>query len=214
MSRYDTEQEQIDAMKAWWAKYGTLLLSGVLMVAIAFAGWRYWQSYTYTQSANASALFEVLELSHQNGVFGEVSREARRLMQEQPSSPYAGAAAMMLAQFHWEKAETDEALDALNWVVESKQPQDMRVTAQLRMARIYMALSEFEKAQQLLDQVATLTLVGAQRANLDYVNALLAQSTQDYTKAHQAFKRVVDNAQATSELRNIARLQMDDLAQE
>lgn len=213
MSRYDTEQEQIEAIKAWWAKYGTLILSGVLIVAIAFAGWRYWQSYTYTQSANASATFEVLELSHQNGAFGEVSREARRLMQEQPSSPYAGAAAMMLAQFHWEKAESEEALEALQWVVDAKQPADMQVTAQLRMARIQIELSQLDQAQKLLDALATKKLGGAQQANVDYVSALLAQSQQNFSQAQAAYKRVVDNQQAQADLRNIARLQMDDLAQ-
>ena len=213
MSRYDTEQEQIEAIKTWWAKYGTLLLSGALIVAIAFAGWRYWQSYTYTQSANASATFEVLELSHQNGVFGEVSREARRLMQDQPASPYAGAAAMMLAQFHLEKAESEEALNALQWVVDAKQSSDMKVTAQLRMARIHLELSQLDEAQQILDRIEVQTLVGAQQANVDYVSALLAQAQQNFVEAQAAFKRVVDNQEAQADLQNIARLQMDDLAQ-
>lgn len=213
MSRYDTEQEQIEAIKAWWGKYGTLILSGVLIVAIAFAGWRYWQSYSYTQSANASATFEVLELSHQNGAFGEVSREARRLMQEQPDSPYAGAAAMMLAQFHWEKAESDEALDALQWVVEANQPADMQVTAQLRVVRIQIELSQLDEAKKTLDVLSAQKLNAAQQANVDYVSALLAQAQQDFVQAEAAFKRVVDNEQAQPDLRNIARLQMDDLAQ-
>lgn len=213
MSRYDTEQEQMDAIKAWWAKYGTLILSGVLIVAIAFAGWRYWQSYTYTQSANASATFEVLEISHQNGMFGEVSREARRLMQDQPKSPYAGAAAMMLAQFHWDKAESEEALEALQWVVDAKQPSDMKVTAQLRMVRIYIEVSELDKAQQILDGLASQKWGGAQQANVDYASALLAQAQQNFTQAEAAFQRVVNNQDAQADLRNIARLQMDDLAQ-
>ncbi|MBE0492901.1 MAG: tetratricopeptide repeat protein [Thiomicrospira sp.] len=213
MSRYDTEQEQMDAIKAWWAKYGTLILSGVLIVAIAFAGWRYWQSYSYTQSANASATFEVLELSHQNAMFGEVSREARRLMQDQPNSPYAGAAAMMLAQFHWDKAESEEALEALQWVVDAKQPSDMKAAAQLRMARIHIELSQLDEAQNILDGFAAQTWVGAQQANVDYVSALLAQAQQNFAQAQAAFKRVVDNEEAQADLRNIARLQMDDLAQ-
>lgn len=213
MSRYDTEQEQIEAIKAWWAKYGTLILSGVLIVAIAFAGWRYWQSYSYTQSANASATFGILELSHQSGTFGEVSREARRLMQEQPDSPYAGAAAMMLAQFHWEKAESEAALEALQWVVDAKQPADMQVTAQLRIVRLQIELAQLDEAQKRLDDLSANKLNGAQQANVDYVSALLAQAQQDFSKAQSAFKRVVDNQQAQADLKNIARLQMDDLAQ-
>lgn len=214
MSRHDTEQEQLEAIKAWWTKYGTYLLSGVLIIAIAFAGWRYWQSYTYTQSANASALFEVLEISHNNAMFGEVSREARRLMQEQPSSPYAGSAAMMLAQFHWEKGETEETLEALSWVVNNKQTADLKQVAHLRLARIYIEIKDFAQAQQQLDLVNAYVLLPVQQANVDYVAGLLALAQQDVLQAHQAFKRVAENEQAQVDLRNLASIHMDDLAQE
>jgi predicted negative regulator of RcsB-dependent stress response len=211
MSRYDTEQEQMEAIKAWWNKNGTLLLSGVLIVAIAFAGWRYWQSYQYGQAATASAMFEVLELSQERGQFGEVSREARKLMQDQPSSPYAGAAALMLAKFHWEKAEHQEAVDALNWILNADQTDEMKLAASMRLARLHIELQQFDHAQSSLEKLASLVHSQQQQANVDYIAATMAFAQKDFSKAYEGFKSVFDNPQAAQDLRNLARLQMDDL---
>lgn len=213
MSRYDSEQEQIDAIKSWWAKNGTMLLSGILIIAIAFAGWRYWQSYQQTQAANASALFEVLEMTNSNGTFGEVAREARKLLQDQPASPYAGAAALMLAQFHWEKAEHDETIAMLQWVINAKQSAQLKQIAALRLARVQTELQQFAEAQATLDTLKLQSIEATQQANVDYAQAMLALAQQDNAAASQALQRVVDNQAGSADLRNLAQLQMDDLAQ-
>ncbi len=213
MSRYDGDQEQLEAIKAWWAKYGTLLLSVILALVLAFSGWRYWQSYQFSQAASASAIYEVLDMSQDNGVFGEVSREARKLMQEQPASPYAGAAAMMLAQFHWEKAEKDEAIEALNWLMQSPQSDALKQVAGFRLARIYLAQQDVAKASETVASLEKLGGVGAQQANLDYLKAQLAQANQAPQQAYEALQRIVENEQAAADLRNLAQLLMDDLVQ-
>ncbi|MFA6699547.1 MAG: tetratricopeptide repeat protein [Thiomicrospira sp.] len=213
MSRYDGDQEQLEVIKAWWAKYGTLLLSVILALVLAFSGWRYWQSYQFNQAASASAIYEVLDMSQGNGVFGEVSREARKLMQEQPASPYAGAAAMMLAQFHWEKAEKDEAIEALNWLMQSPQSDALKQVAGFRLARIYLAQQEVAKATEVVTSLEKFGSVGAQQANLDYLKAQLAQANQTPQQAYEALQRIVENEQAGADLRNLAQLLMDDLVQ-
>jgi predicted negative regulator of RcsB-dependent stress response len=212
MSRHDTEQDQLEAIKAWWDKYGTMLLSAVLVIVLSFSGYRYWQSYTFSKAAEASSIFEVLDMSHANDVFGEVSREARRLMQEQPKSPYAGSAALMLSNYHWQAGEADEAIEVLNWLINSKQSVDFKQVAQLRLARIYMQQEDFSAAQLQIDQLNAQALVLEAKANVDYVAALLAVAQQQTQQAHQLFKSVVDNEQAQADLRNLASIQMDDLA--
>ena len=87
MSRYDTEEEQVEAIKTWWKKNGTQLLTAILVVVLAVSGWRYWTNTQYVNSVNASSINELLQANYQQGSFGEVSREALKLMQEQPESP-------------------------------------------------------------------------------------------------------------------------------
>lgn len=212
MSRHDTEQDQLETIKAWWDKYGTGLLSVILVIVLSFSGYRYWQGYTFNKAAEASSVFEVLDMSLATGVFGEVSREARRLMQDQPKSPYAGSAALMLADFHWQTGEVDDAIEALNWLVNSKQSADLKQIAQLRLARIYIQQTDFVAAQQQLDLLHNQRLAPAVTANVDYVAGLLALAQKQTAQAHKMFKRVAENEQAQSDLRNLASIQMDDLA--
>src|SRR5690606_5031027 len=59
---YDLEeQEKLDALKAWWAQYGAMLMTAVLVAALCFAGWRGWQWYVGHQAAQAMGYFEALE---------------------------------------------------------------------------------------------------------------------------------------------------------
>lgn len=213
MSRYDNEQEQLDAIKAWWAKYGTMVLSALLVVVLSFSGWRYWQAHQYSKSANASAIFEVLSMSQDAGAFGEVSREARQLMQEQPRSPYSGASALMLAQFNWERGETEQSIADLQWVLDNPQSAEIKHVAGLRLARLHIQLQDYTQAQAVIDQLSAQAQVNAERANIDYIVGLLAQAQNQPEQAYQAFKRVVDNEQGAADLRNLSQLFMDDLVQ-
>src|SRR5512143_2742356 len=45
MATYDLdEQERLDELKAWWKRWGNLVMIGLAVVIAAAAGWRYWQN--------------------------------------------------------------------------------------------------------------------------------------------------------------------------
>ena len=55
---YDLEeQEQLATFKAWWAKYGNLVLTAATVVLLAFAAWNGWKWYERREAAAASAIF-------------------------------------------------------------------------------------------------------------------------------------------------------------
>ena len=59
---YDLEeQEKLDAIKAWWARYGTLVLSLVAAVAVAWGGWWGSKAYQSHKANQAMGYFEALE---------------------------------------------------------------------------------------------------------------------------------------------------------
>ena len=61
MAVYDLEeQDQLDDLKAWWARWGNTVTAVALAACIAAAGvqgWRWWQG---KQSEEASAVFAAL----------------------------------------------------------------------------------------------------------------------------------------------------------
>ena len=44
------EQEQLDELKAWWKKYGNLILTVVTVVLLAFAAYNGWRWYQRSQA--------------------------------------------------------------------------------------------------------------------------------------------------------------------
>lgn len=211
MSRYETEEEQVEAIKAWWKKNGTSLLASVLVFVIAFTGWRYWNNYNQVQAVNASSMFEVMQLNMQQGTFGEVSRDALKLMQEQPESPYASAAAMLLAKYSFSKGEFDEAKQHLKWVDEHAADPVLKDTAKMRLARLLADQKQFDEAQQVMDQVKENQLNAAAKSQFDYILGVIALEKSDMELAIEAFQNVIENESTSKTLKGLAQIQLDDL---
>lgn len=212
MSRYETEEEQVEAIKTWWKQNGTKLLSGLLIVVIAFSAWRYWSNTKLVESSNASSLFEMLQGHMQQGSFGEVSREALKLIQEQPQSPYAVGAALLYAKYSFEKGELADAVKQLTWVVDTAEDPQLKHIAHLRLARIHADSGAFELAEKQLEILSKSTLSQPEKASVDYVVGLINVAQSKSEEARLAFQNVVMNAQAEKNLMGLAQVQLDDLA--
>ena len=48
-----TEEEQLDNLKSFGKKYGSAIISGILIALIAFFGWQYWQKKTLAGKSGA-----------------------------------------------------------------------------------------------------------------------------------------------------------------
>ena len=94
------EQEQIDQLRAWWAKYGTAVLT-VLVVAMAvLGGWRGWQWYETSQAVQARGYFEALEeAGRQQGdeSVARINAAMQTLRSEFGSTDYAARGALVAA---------------------------------------------------------------------------------------------------------------------
>ncbi|WP_319381250.1 tetratricopeptide repeat protein [Thiomicrorhabdus sp.] len=212
MSRYETEEEQIDAIKSWWKKNGNAIVTSVLVVAVAVAGWRYWQNNTYVNAANASSIYEVLQLNSEQGKFGEVSREALKLEQEQPDSPYAWGAALLHAKFSFEKGDMDTAESQLQWVIDQAKDAEIRRVAQLRLLRLSIDQDKNDQANALVQALQAEKLTDQEAAYLEYVKGLFALKLDRKEEARSAFQTVLDNNGAEQNLRGLAQIQLDDLS--
>lgn len=216
MSRNEHEEEQIEAIKSWWKKNGTALLTVVLVVVATFSGWRYWQNSQYVSAANASATFEVLQSKYQQGSFGDVAREALKLMNENPDSAYASAAAMLHAKFSFEKGDFEEAQKNLQWVTEHSNSIELKATAQLRMARLLAQSGDYDQAQKTLSAISLpkgqAQEQSALSADIEYVKGLIALSQNDSEQAFMSFQSVMDNPNTDDNLKGLAEIQLADLA--
>jgi len=212
MSRYETDEEQVEAIKSWWKKNGTQLLSGILVIVLAWTGWTYWQNSQMTKALNASAIFEVMQVKQSQNALGDVLRDGLKLMEEQPDSPYASGVALMIAKHYFEEDAFGKAIENYQWAVEHAPDQSIKLIAQLRLVTVYVQEKMFEKANQVLAEIDRNALSAAEKGNYDFQVAELALTEGKISQAKEAYNRVVSNADAPESIENLSQLKLADLA--
>ncbi|KTD04201.1 transmembrane protein [Legionella geestiana] len=153
MTVYRTEDEQIEAIKNFWKRYGnliTLVLSCVLLIA---AGVRYWNWHTEKLQLQASATFERMMYAFSNHNNREVRSYANTLVNEYGKSVYADGARLALAKLYVEKSQYDKAQEALEQVGAHSAMPALRQVAKIRLSRVLAAQKNWDKALAALAQL-------------------------------------------------------------
>src|SRR4029079_2185627 len=116
---YDLEeQEQIDAIKAWWEQYGKLIMLVVVACAVTIAAFQGWRYYRAQQSERAAGLFIQLEQAERANEAKKVRDIAAQIVARDPSTPYAAMAALSAAKASFATGELDAARKDLSWAAE------------------------------------------------------------------------------------------------
>ncbi len=202
------EQEQIDQLRAWWAKYGTAVLT-VLVVAMAvLGGWRGWQWYQTSQAVQARGYFEALEeAGRQQGdeSVARINAAMQTLRSEFGSTDYAARGALVAASALASRNELQAARAQLEWLAQTKNPTLLPV-AKLRLAGILLEQKEFDAALvQLADPPAPFVGLYADRRG----DILLAQGKGG--AAREAWTQAIESLGVANPLTPVVKLKLDAL---
>ena len=154
MAAFDLdEQEQISELKAWWARYGSLLTGVALILTFGLLGWTVWQHYQIRQSQEAAGTYAQLE----KAILSQDSAKARELsghiMENFASSIYADLAAMKSANLQAQSGDLANAHVQLKWVVEKGHDDGLRAIARLRLAAVLADRGMFDEALSQLQTI-------------------------------------------------------------
>ncbi|HEX5769057.1 MAG TPA: tetratricopeptide repeat protein [Burkholderiales bacterium] len=145
------EQEQVAELKAWWKQHGNLIVTVLLVAALAFAGWQGWRWYSASQAAQAGAVFDALAKATQAGDAKAVRDSAGTLLESYPRTLYASMGALMAARFNFDRGDLKAAKAQLEWVVERAPSEDFRDIARLRLAAILLDEKAPDEALKFLE---------------------------------------------------------------
>ena len=56
MSDYQTDDEKVEELKAWWKENGVSVMVGIGLAVVALFGWEYWKKAQIENAVQASAL--------------------------------------------------------------------------------------------------------------------------------------------------------------
>ena len=148
---YDLEeQEQLDEIKAWWKRYGTMLSYGLVAVVVAFAAFQGWHAYQNKQSVTASTQYQALLVTDTKDL-KSIQTQAATLMDSYAGTPYAGRAALYVAKENYAAKDTKSAKLQLTWAIDHAKETAVSALASLQLANILAEENDFEGALKLLN---------------------------------------------------------------
>ncbi|MFZ4759659.1 MAG: YfgM family protein [Burkholderiaceae bacterium] len=205
---YDLEeQDQLDALKAFWNRWGNLLLTIVTVVLLAVAGWRGWGWWQQKQTAEASVLYEQLRDAVEKKDIGRVKQTSGPLFEQYAGTVYGSMGALLAARAYHDAGDLRGAKAPLQWAVDGSKDPEHRLIARLRLAGILLDEKAYDDGLKLLavDDAGSFTGAFADRRG----DLLLAQGKRD--EARSAYKLALEKLDRNAALRPLVQMKLDAL---
>lgn len=151
MSDYKTDDEKVEDLKAWWKENGTSVVVGVALSIVALFGWDYWKTSQDKTAAAASALYTQATTQAKTDLT-KATPDIQKLQNDFSSTPYAVMATLQSAQQYAVKGDYEAASKALHWVIDNSKDDSFKQLANVRLARILLAMKKPDEALKLVEQ--------------------------------------------------------------
>ncbi|MDD9157171.1 tetratricopeptide repeat protein [Aliivibrio sp. S4TY2] len=203
MEAYETEEQQVEAIKSWWKENGKAVVVGGVVGIGAILGWKYYQSAQIEAKDTASMSYEkTLTALQASGAEGAESTQA--FINANEKSEYATLAALQLAKVQVEAGQLDNAITQLNWIASNSKDESLIATAQVRIARIQAQQEQFDAALTTLSTVKPVSWA----ARVAEVKGDIALRQGDIATARTAYTEALQAG-----MNQAVQMKLDDLAE-
>jgi predicted negative regulator of RcsB-dependent stress response len=152
---FRTEEEQVEALRRWWDDNGRSTLIAIVIALAASFGWQGWKQHQVQQAESASIRYEeLLEATQQSGDESQLTtirHLAEELKSSYSGSVYAQFASLHLARMAVMENDLESAEHELRGVLTMNPPAEVRVLAELRLARVVAARGNPQGGMEILN---------------------------------------------------------------
>jgi predicted negative regulator of RcsB-dependent stress response len=146
-----SEKEQIEEMKAWWAENGRYVIAGVVIAVGLLIGFNQYKSSKLEAQIEASELFESLAEHVYEGGLEDAQSIADELANNYANTAYAAQSKLAMARLYMDKNRDQDAADALHELLAMRGNGALKHIGRLRLGRILLYQG---KAQEVIDLLA------------------------------------------------------------
>lgn len=149
---YETEEQQVEAIKKWWKENGSLVMVGIIVGVAVIFGWRYYAESKNSHAEYAGNVYDSIVKSvttSQNA--DELQVKVNELLAEYSDTPYASLSALVLAKKQIKSGDVVKAQQQLEWVVNNSTQEELRHIARLRLTRLLFSGKQYDAALNLLN---------------------------------------------------------------
>ncbi len=206
-----SDDEQLDNLKSFSKKYGSAIISGILIALIAFFGWEYWQKKNLAESQVETARVQQLigdAQSAQGDAFTQLSTSADKIVKDAPDSAQAIQAQLLMAKLAYDKSDYASAEKALKKVENSKvDDQGLVQVVKLRLAYAQLAQKKYDEALKTLVAVTD----PAFKATADEARGDVYVAKNDIENAKKVYQSAWDALVERKEERQILQIKLESL---
>lgn len=207
---YDLEeQEQLAAIKSWWAQYGKLVIVTVVGGLLVVGGIRGWHYYRNSQASAALTLFDQMQRAERASDNKKVRDIAAQIIDKFGSTQYAAMASLAAAKSEFDTGDLPAAKTRLQWVIDNAKEEEARDVARLRLARVLLDEKNAPEALKLLEAKHADSFAGLYAD----VKGDALMATGKRAEARTAYQLALDKSDAASPLRQIIQLKLDALGE-
>ena len=189
------EQDQLDALKAFWKQYGNLITWVLIAALTAYAGWNGWVWYERDQAQKSGAMFEQLERAALIGDADQAKRVFDDMKSRYPRTTYTAQGALLAAKTQHTKGQLDAARETLAWVSDNAGGAEYKTIARLRLAGLLLDQKKYDEALKQLDVTAPKefeALVADRRGDVLMAQGKPEEAKAAYTRAWTTMADGVD----------------------
>jgi predicted negative regulator of RcsB-dependent stress response len=148
---YSNDNEQVDALRRFFANNGKALAVGVVIGIAALGGWRYWASHQESSAKAVSAQYQQLTSAMQADK--PQTLEAVSNFANENSNTYGALASMDVAKQYVDSNQLDKAATQLQNGLKDTKDANLQAVINLRLARIQLQQNQADAALKTLDGV-------------------------------------------------------------
>lgn len=205
---YQTEDEQVQAIKQWWKENGRSVIAGLIIGIGAIVGYRYWTHYQTSQAEQASMIYAEVIASAANADNQTAFEQGQNLISNYSGTPYADLTALALAELALAKSDYATAATQLRWLLDNSGDAGLQHVARLRLARVLAADNKPDLALSLLNETDTTgftTLYQEARGDI-------LQQQGKTTEAAAEYNRALADIDMNPQRQRILEMKVNDLA--
>ncbi len=194
MEIYNTEEQQVEAIKRFWKEHGTSIIAGVVIGLGGLYGFRYYQGQQLEAQQQLSSQYStLLQKADAEGTDKKVwLTEAQKFIDADKTTNYAQLTALVAAKEAVAQKDYTTAEQQLNLVASASKVPEIKAVAQLRLARVQAEQAKYTEA------LATLaaTMPAAFQSQQNELKGDILLKSGDEAGALSAYKAAEAGAEA------------------
>lgn len=189
------EQEQLDALKAFWKQYGNALTWILIAVLGAYAAWNGWNYYQRRQAEQAAAMYDELDRASAAAEADKANRVFADLRERFPKAAFTAQGGLLAAKVLAEKGQLEPARAAFAWVADNATDEDVRALARLRWSGLLLDEKKYDEALKVLEGIKSTSmeaLSADRRGDILMLQGKKSEAVASYRAAWQSLPESLD----------------------